>query len=59
MMYTVNGIAYNVDTNTHEEWVRSERYEYCEDFNAVRVNGKRNIMAGVKRLERLVSFFLF
>lgn len=59
MMYTVNGIAYNMDADKPAEWVRSERYDYCEDWNAIKVDGKRNIMAGVKRLERLVSFFLF
>lgn len=59
MMYRVNGISYNMDANTNNEWVRNERYEYCEDMNAVKVIGKRSIAAGIRRLERLVSFFLF
>lgn len=51
MMYTIDGRSIQMNNHTHEEWVRSERYEYCEGFTREHI-----LLDGI---QRFVSFFLF
>ena len=58
MLYTLDGICYNIDAHNEPEWVKSERYDYCENFRSVKSERTLSWKRISQKLHKFASFFL-